>query len=99
MNLYRREAETEQQIAGWSMGPREVEMAASGLFFLRDPRPESDELLGMLPTFTGPQDASEQLRWWLDRPEKRRELAAGARAAVADRTFDNHAAQLLRLLT
>lgn len=98
MNLYRREAQTADLVQGWAMGPREVEMAACGLFFMRDPRPESDEVLDMLPTFADPQDAAEQLRWWLERPEERAELALKARAAVAERTFDNHAAQLLRLL-
>jgi spore maturation protein CgeB len=98
LNLYRREAESDDMVAGWSMGPREVEMAACGLFFLRDPRGEGDELLDMLPTFTSPAEASEQLRWWLARPDARAAAAEKARAAVADRTFDNHARRLLRLL-
>jgi hypothetical protein len=33
INLYRREAQRPELSAGWSMGPREVEMAACGLFF------------------------------------------------------------------
>jgi hypothetical protein len=98
LNLYRREAETDAQAAGWAVGPREVELAAVGAFFLRDPRPEGDELLPMLPTFTSPAEASEQLRWWLAHPQQREEAAEQARAAVADRTFDNHARRLLRLL-
>jgi spore maturation protein CgeB len=98
LNLYRREAEAAHLDEGWAMGPREVEMAATGLFFLRDPRPEGDELLGMLPTFTSPEEASELLRFWLARDSARQSLAAQAREAIADRTFDNHAAQLLRLL-
>jgi len=99
LNLYRREAETAELSDGWAMGPREVEMAACGMFFLRDSRPESDELLPMLPTFAGPQDASEQLRYWLARPGERRDRAAAARAAVADRTFTNRAAEMVRLLS
>ena len=99
LNLYRREAQLPELSHGWSMGPREVEMAACGLFFLRDPRPEGDEVLGMLPTFTSPQEASELLRYWLARPDERQALAAKAREAVADRTFDMNAAGLLRLLT
>lgn len=98
LNLYRREAQAAHLTAGWAMGPREVEMAACGLFFLRDPRPESDEVLSMLPTFTDPGDASEKLRYWLSRPEERAELAQRARAAVADRTFTNRAADLLQRL-
>jgi hypothetical protein len=98
MNLYRREAQAAHLAAGWAMGPRELEMAACGLFFLRDPRPEGDELLPMLPTFAGPGDASEQLRYWLAHPDKRHELARRAREAVADQTFTNRAAELLALL-
>jgi spore maturation protein CgeB len=99
LNLYRREGEKSTQVAGWAMGPREVEMAACGLFFLRDPRGEGDEVLDMLPTVASPEDASEQLRWWLDHPQERQELALKARSAIADRTFENHAAAVLRLLT
>lgn len=98
LNLYRREAEQPGYEAGWAMSPREVEMSACGLFFLRDPRGEGDELLPMLPTFSGPQDASEQLRWWLGHDDERQAAAAKARAAVAERTFANNAAALLRLL-
>jgi spore maturation protein CgeB len=98
LNLYRREAQRPELSAGWSMGPREVEMAACGLFFLRDSRPEGDEVLGMLPTFASPAEASDLVRYWLDRPDEREALAAKAREAVADRTFVNHAAHLLRLL-
>lgn len=98
INLYRREAEADHLADGVAMGPREVEMAASGLFFLRDPRPEGDEVLPMLPTFASPEDASEQLRYWLVRPDDRAELAAKARLAVGDRTFIKNAAAVLRLL-
>ena len=96
LNLYRREGET-ADVRGWSMGPRELEMAACGLFFLRDPRGEGDEVLDMLPTFTSPEEASDLLRYWLSRPDERQVLADKAREAVADRSFDAHAAALLRL--
>lgn len=98
LNLYRRESQRPELSAGWSMGPREVEQAACGLFFLRDRRGEGDEVLGMLPTFDSPAEASELVRYWLDRPDERAVLAAKAREAVADRTFSNHAVELLRLL-
>jgi spore maturation protein CgeB len=98
INIYRREAQAEHLADGWAMGPREVELAAVGCFYLRDPRPEGDELLPMLPTFATPEDAGEQLRWWLNHPEARETAALKAREAIADRTFDRNAAQLLRLL-
>lgn len=98
INLYRREAETPEQVQGWAVGPREIEMAAIGAFFLRDPRPEGDELLDMLPTFHSPDEASALLGWYLRHPAEREALALKARDAVADRTFDQAAAALLRLL-
>lgn len=98
LNFYRRESE-EGAIQGVSVGPREVELAACGLFFLRDPRPESDELFGKaLPSFSGPEDASEQLRWWLSKDRERQRAADKARLAIADRTFEAHAKRLLSLI-
>lgn len=98
LNLYRREAQAEHLVDGWSMGPREVEMAACGLFFLREARGEGDEVLDMLPVITDPADASEQLRYWLAHDSQRQALSDKAREAISDRTFDNHARRLLRRL-
>jgi hypothetical protein len=98
LNMYRREAQAEHLVDGWACGPREIEQAACGLPFVREARPESDELFPMLPTFTTPQEASEQIRWLLGHDGYREMVAAKAQAAIADRTFDNHAARLLRLL-
>jgi len=98
LNFYRREAE-EGAIQGLSMGPREIELAACGLFFLRDPRPESDEVFGgILPSFSSPEDASEQLRWWLQHDRERQLAADKARLAVVDRTFENSAKRVLRMI-
>jgi hypothetical protein len=99
LNLYRREGEeAHADDPAEAMGPREVELAATGLCFLRDSRPEGDELLPMLPTFDGPGDASEKLRWWINHPKPRERAASLAREAVADRTFVNNAKRLLRML-
>lgn len=96
LNLYRREAQSVELGEGLAMGPREVEMAACGLFFVRDPRPEGDAKLPMLPTFTSPAEASDLIRWWATHDSAREAAAAAAREAVAERTFRNHAAALLR---
>lgn len=98
LNFYRREAESAGGVDGWACGPREIEMAACGMPFLRDPRPEGDELFGMLPKFTSPQDATDKLRWWLKHSDSRWRAADKARAAIADRTFTNSAKRLLNLL-
>ncbi len=104
INFYRREydeADTPEDgihATPWAMGPREIEQAACGMFYLRDPRAEGDEVLDMLPTFSGPEDAGEQLRWWLAHPDEREQAALKAREAVADRTFTSNAKRLLKLL-
>lgn len=98
LNLYRREANRPELSAGWSMGPRELEMAACGMPFARDPRGEGDAVLPMLPTFSTPQEATGIVRWFLNNPDRRAEAARGALEAVQDRTFDNNAAALMRLM-
>lgn len=95
INLYRREGESHNNYDGWAMGPREVEMAACGLPFLRDPRAESDETFPFLPTFTTPDDATEKLRWLLADEDRRVGLGNQAREAIADRNFDAHGQWLM----
>jgi spore maturation protein CgeB len=89
LNLYRREGEEKQQGKGWAMGPREVEMAACGMFFIRDARPESDEVFPMLPTFSSAAEAEELIRYYKDHDAEREDLADQALNAVQDRTFDS----------
>jgi spore maturation protein CgeB len=98
-NLYRKEAMSDDLVDGWAMGPREVELAATGTFFLREPRGEGDDVLGMLPTFDTPDEFSDRLGWWLGHDGERIEAARMARAAVSDRTFVANAAGLLRLIS
>ena len=98
INLYRKEASSEDLSAGWAMGPREVELAATGTFFLREPRPESDLVLGMLPSFSEPGEVRPLLDWWLSHDGERERVAHAAREAVAGRTFENNARTLLERL-
>jgi len=97
-NLYRKEAMTEDSVDGWAMGPREVELAATETWFARESRGEGDDLFPMLPVFSEPGELAEQIRWALANPDARQTAARAARAAIADRTFDNHAKQFLNLL-
>ena len=97
-NLYRTEAQRPDLSEGWAMGPREVELAASGCWFARQSRPEGDELFPMLPIFETPDELGDVIRWALENPDKRFHAATRARAAVADRTFDANAKRLLSLL-
>ncbi|MEJ7763884.1 MAG: glycosyltransferase [Acidimicrobiales bacterium] len=98
LNLYRTDHVEDAAADGWAVGPREVEMAACGLFFLRQPRPEGDALFPMLPTFDSPEELTDLAAWWLAHDDAREEAAAAARSAVADRTFERLAATLLRRL-
>ena len=53
----------------------------------------------MLPAYSSPAEAADLIRWALAHPEERAEAAAKARAAIADRTFENNARTLLRMLS
>ena len=97
-NLYRTESQRPELADGWAMGPREVELAASGCWMARQSRPEGDELFPMLPIFETPDQLGDLIRWALANPDKRRDAATRARAAVHDRTFDVNAKRLLSLL-
>jgi len=94
-NLYRREANDKSHAVGWAMGPREVELAACGTFFFRDPRGEGDDLFPCLPFVPAPDRFGDELRWWLAHPDARAEAIGYTRDAIADRTFLNAAARLL----
>ena len=98
LNFYRREGEDEHAGEGWAMGPREIEMAACGLFFIRDSRPESDETFPMLPTFSSPAEAEELLRYYVAHDEEREDLADLAQNRIQDWTFDNRAKDACMLM-
>jgi len=98
LNFYRRHDGDAYQ-DGVAMGPREVEMAACGLPFLRDPRPESDELFGdILPAFHSPEEAVEQMQWWLAHDDEREEAGMKLRSVIRPRTFKANAQRLLAIL-
>ena len=99
-NLYRSEnnGDVVDSGDGWAMGPREVELAACGTWFARQSRPESDDTFPMLPTFSSPEELGDQIRWAVAHPEQRETAVIAARAAIADRTFPNNVAALLRAL-
>ena len=83
---------------GIACGPREIELAATGTWFARQSRPESDELFPMLPVFSSPEELGDVLRWALANPDVRDEAGSAARSAILDRTFPNNAKRLMGLL-
>lgn len=96
-NIYRVEnnGDVADGADGWSVGPREIELAASGTWFARQSRGESDELFPMLPTFDSPEELGELIRWALENPVERQIAAEQAKRVVADRTFPMNARTLL----
>lgn len=104
-NLYRARTGTteasgdERLTEGWAVGPREIELAATRTFFLREPRPEGDELFPMLPKFTEPGEFEDLVRYYLKHDRERKNAARRAQEAVEGRTFDAHARQLMKLLS
>jgi spore maturation protein CgeB len=98
VNLYRKEHSEQANADGWAIGPREVELAACGTFFLREPRGEGNELFPRHPTFTDAAEFSDKLRWWLTHPKPRETACVAAQAAIADRTFTDTTARLLRIV-
>lgn len=98
LNLYRKEGETAESISGWSCGPREIEMAACGMFYMRESRGESDELFPMLPTVSSPDEATLTLNYYINRQDLRDDATLEARIAIQDRTFVNRAKELMRLM-
>lgn len=94
-NLYRREAERDELVEGWAMGPREVELAATGTPFLTQSRGENRDVLPMVPTFDSPEEFGDLIRWHLSHDDERVRLADAARSAIADRTFRNAAIRFL----
>jgi spore maturation protein CgeB len=99
LNLYRKEHSDGAHADGWAIGPREVELAACGTFFFRDPRDEGDDLFPMLPLVEDPKTFGDDLRWWLTHDAERLAAVEAARAAVADRTFESTATRLLELVS
>ena len=96
-NIYRTEnnGDISDGADGWSVGPREIELAASGTWFARQSRGESDELFPMLPTFNSPEELGELIRWALENPVERQIAAQQAKRVVTDRTFPMNARKLL----
>ena len=98
LNLYRREAEADTLTDGYAMGPREVELAACGTFFVTEARGENVDRLPMVPKVSTPAEADEMLRWYLAHDDERLRVADAARRAVDGWTFEARAAEVLRLL-
>jgi spore maturation protein CgeB len=99
-NVYRYEMQgPNSKPEGWAIGPREVEMAACRLWFPRQSRGESDEVLPMLPSFDQPEELGDLIRWGIAHPDECDRAINEAFTAVEDRTFQSHAMRALARLS
>jgi spore maturation protein CgeB len=93
LNLYRRAEGAE------SLNPRAVELAACGAFTVSEYRAEVPEVFGdLVPTFRNGAELEQCIRRWLGDGANRQRLAARLPAAVASRSFDQTAAQVVSQL-
>lgn len=82
-----------------SMGPRCYELAATGTFFISDRRAEVAEVFGdLVPTFEGPRELEDLIRYWLDHETERRQIEAALPEAVKEHTFDDRIIKILDVL-
>ncbi len=79
-----------------SLNPRCYEQAATGgALLLTDPRAEAFEVFGeAIPTFEGPDQLAEQVRYFLAHETERADRVRALREAVAPHTFAARAAQI-----
>jgi len=100
LNLYRTSKGFGQHVEkithAESLSPRAYELAACGAFHLSEYRAEVPEVFGeCVPTFKTPAEASDQMRYWLTQPVKRRALAAQLPACVAEMSWIDRAKTVL----
>lgn len=82
-----------------SLNPRAFEIAACGTFQLSDYRMELREVFDFsVPTFSGPEELGELVRYYLAHDVDRRHLAAKSKEAVSDCTFDSRAADAMTIM-
>ena len=102
LNLYRGShgyGENAPQVTtGESVNPRMLELAANGVFTLSNHRAEQGELLPFLPTFETAPELADLVRYYLAHESERQAIAARLPGAVAARTFDQMATQVVATL-
>ena len=91
LNMYRRDREAE------SVSPRAWELAALGTFALHEEgRAEAREVFGgSVGYFDGPQALGEAVRYYLQRPELRAQMARESWERVQGQSYDERAGRLL----
>lgn len=103
MHRAERSFEAEQLIdkgEAYSVGPRTYELAACGLFQISDHRPEIKDIFdGSVPIYETPQEMERLVRYYLENPKERQELAGRQLEAVKPHTVEQRMAQVLEYAT
>lgn len=97
LNLYRTSMgwgrETNKIYTSESMNPRAYELAATGCFHISEYRTEIAEVFGQaVPTFKGPVELGETVRYWLEHETDRQEIASRLPAMVQGHSWGDRAA-------
>ena len=80
----------------YSVGPRTYELAACGLFQISDARPELRDIFeDTVPIYQTPADMERLVRYYLENPQERQELAGRQLEAVKPHTVERRMAELL----
>ncbi len=81
----------------YSVGPRSYELAACGLYQISDgERQELTDIFGeSIPTFDSSESLEREVRWALEHPVERQDLARQQHEAVQGHTFENRAELIL----
>jgi len=99
MHRAERTFEAEQYIdrgEAYSVGPRTYELAACGLFQISDARPELRDIFeDTVPIYQTPADMERLVRYYLENPQERQELAGRQLEAVKPHTVERRMAELL----
>ncbi len=79
-----------------SLNPRAYELAACGCFYISDDRAEVAEIFnGNVPVFDGAEELEAVIRYWLQRDEERKKVAARLPAVVQEHSWANRAEQMM----
>lgn len=83
----------------YSLGPRCYELAACGLFYISDYRPELAEVFrDAVPSYSTPQELEKHIRHYLVAEEERLAIAERLPELVARHTFDARVGEMLEIL-
>jgi len=80
-----------------SASPRVYEALACGGFLISEYREEIEEMFGdLVPTFTSPEELTELLRYWVDKPERRADYCDTLREMVKPHSYIERAKKVMK---